>query len=126
MSSAAAGQSDRPTYSGYKRTGRQHGGPQQTYSKNTRESIIDLSKYVDEKIRVKFVGGREVVGVLKGADPICNLVLDDTIEYMRDEADPYTLTGETRKLGILIARGPTVLSICKEDGFEMGIENPYV
>ena len=45
--------------------------------------MIDLAPHVDKKIRVKFVGGREVVGVLKGADPICNLVLDDTIEIIR-------------------------------------------
>ena len=77
-----------------------------------------MAPYVDHKIRVKFVGGREVVGVLKGADPICNLVLDDTVEYLSDDQ-------ETRQLGILIARGPTVLAICKEEGFEMAIENPY-
>jgi U6 snRNA-associated Sm-like protein LSm7 len=74
---------------------------------------------------VKFVGGREVVGVLKGADPVCNLVLDDTDEYLRDAKDPLSLTDEKRHLGILIARGPTVLAICREDGFESGIENPY-
>ena len=38
---------------------------------------------MDTKIRVKFVGGREVVGILRGADPICNMVLDETIEYIR-------------------------------------------
>ena len=35
------------------------------------------------------------------------------------------LTEQTRQLGILIARGPTVMAICKEEGFEMAIENPY-
>lgn len=92
---------------------------------NTRESVIDLAPYVDQKIRVKFVGGREVVGVLKGADPICNLVLDESVEYLRKHDDSYTITEEKRELGILIARGTTVLSICKEDGFEFGVENPY-
>ena len=38
------------------------------------------------------MGGREVVGVLKGSDPICNLVLDDCEEFLRDASDPYTLT----------------------------------
>ena len=71
------------------------------------------------------MGGREVVGVLKGADPICNLVLDDTVEFMRNGDDPSQLSEETRQLGILIARGPTVMAICKEEGFEMAIENPY-
>ena len=58
-----------------------HGSSRQKI--NTRESIIDLAPYIDHKVRVKFVGGREVVGVLKGADPICNLVLDETVEYLR-------------------------------------------
>ncbi len=37
------------------------GGPQaaQTADKPRREAILDLSKYVDERIRVKFTGGRE-------------------------------------------------------------------
>jgi U6 snRNA-associated Sm-like protein LSm7 len=38
---------------------------------------------VDKKVRVKFIGGREVVGFLKGADPTCNMVLDETIEFLR-------------------------------------------
>lgn len=48
-----------------------------------KESILDLSKYLDKPIRVKFSGGREAAGVLKGYDPLLNLVLDDTTEYMR-------------------------------------------
>lgn len=82
---------------------------------NTKESIIDLTKFIDKQIRVSFVGGRCVLGVLKGADPICNLVLDETTELLD--------SGE-RKLGIMIARGTAVQSICKADGFE-AIENPY-
>ena len=41
--------------------GRHHGpqGPQPTMDKPKREAILDLSKYVNEKIRVKFTGGRE-------------------------------------------------------------------
>ena len=62
---------------------------------------------------------------MKGADPICNLVLDETVEYLRDAGDQYVLTKEKRELGVLIARGPTVLALCKEDGFETEIENPY-
>ena len=65
-----------------------------------RSSIINLAPYVDQKIRVKFVGGREMVGILKGADPVCNLVLDDTEEYLVGSEGK-----ETRSLGIVIARG---------------------
>lgn len=77
--------------------------------KKRKESILDLSKYLEKNIRVKFAGGREVsgkldaeniywqtklnstvlLGVLKGFDPLLNLVLDSTTEYLRD-------TGKTR------------------------------
>ena len=41
-------------------SGKPHGGPAQpTLDKPRREAILDLSKYVNEKIRVKFTGGRE-------------------------------------------------------------------
>lgn len=34
--------------------------------KKKKETILDLAKYLDKKIRVKFSGGREASGVLKG------------------------------------------------------------
>ncbi|XP_029421269.1 U6 snRNA-associated Sm-like protein LSm7 isoform X3 [Nannospalax galili] len=55
--------------------------------KKKKESILDLSKYIDKTIRVKFQGGREASGILKGFDPLLNLVLDGTIEHMRGEAE---------------------------------------
>ncbi len=61
--------------------------------------------------------------MLKGADPICNLVLDDTVEFIRKADDPYSSSGKERELGLLIARGPTVLSICDEEGAEINIDN---
>ncbi|XP_078328520.1 U6 snRNA-associated Sm-like protein LSm7 isoform X2 [Crassostrea virginica] len=57
--------------------------------KKKKETILDLAKYLDKTIRVKFSGGREAAGVLKGYDPLLNLVLDDTTEYLRDPDDPY-------------------------------------
>jgi U6 snRNA-associated Sm-like protein LSm7 len=44
---------------------------------------FDLGKYAEQRVRVKFAGGREVDGVLKGFDKLDNLVLDDCIEYLR-------------------------------------------
>ncbi len=48
-----------------------------------KERILDLSRYMDKLIRVKFTGGREAAGVLKGYDPLLNIVLDNTVEYLR-------------------------------------------
>jgi hypothetical protein len=48
---------------GSSRGGRHGGpqGPQPTLDKPKREAILDLAKYVDARIRVKFTGGREGV-----------------------------------------------------------------
>lgn len=48
-----------------------------------KESIVDLSRYLEKVICVKFAGGREVSGILKGYDPLVNLVLDNTTEHLR-------------------------------------------
>lgn len=77
-----------------------HGGQQQERPK--KENILDLTKYMDKEINVKFNGGREsirdlnlqrtggdadfapiVVGILKGYDQLMNLVLDDVRETMK-------------------------------------------
>lgn len=68
--------------------------------KKKKESIVDLGKYLDKPIRVKFQGGREgkcygrnckltinvnctATGVLKGYDTLLNIVIDNTTEYLR-------------------------------------------
>uniref|UniRef100_A0A8C4PUQ5 U6 snRNA-associated Sm-like protein LSm7 n=1 Tax=Equus asinus TaxID=9793 RepID=A0A8C4PUQ5_EQUAS len=93
--------------------------------KKKKESILDLSKYIDKTIRVKFQGGREASGILKGFDPLLNLVLDGTIEYVRDPDDQYKLTEDTRPLGLVVCRGTSVVLICPQDGME-AIPNPFV
>ncbi|KAH9284171.1 U6 snRNA-associated Sm-like protein LSm7 [Echinococcus granulosus] len=89
-----------------------------------KESIIDLTRYLDKHIRVKFTGGREATGVLKGCDNLQNMVLDNTIEYLRDPADPSHLTEDTRELGLVVCRGPSVELVCPADGME-SISNPF-
>lgn len=76
---------------------------QPSMDKPKREAILDLSKYVNERVRVKFTGGREgqcnviltsspsqhthtVTGVLKGFDQLLNLVLDDVVEQLQTGA----------------------------------------
>jgi U6 snRNA-associated Sm-like protein LSm7 len=48
-----------------------------------RESILELAKLMDCKVRVKCLGGRELEGTLKGYDELVNLVLDDCDEFLR-------------------------------------------
>ncbi len=97
---------------------------QQQGDKKKKETILDLTKYLDKKIRVKFSGGREASGLLKGFDPLLNLVLDSTIEYMRDPDDPFKMTNETRALGLVVCRGTSVMLISPQDGMEE-IANPF-
>ncbi|KAF9468236.1 hypothetical protein BDZ94DRAFT_1317912 [Collybia nuda] len=98
-----------------------HGGPQgsqPTMEKPKREAILDLSKYVNERIRVKFTGGREVTGILKGYDQLLNLVLDEVEEEIL-EPEPHT-----RSLGLAVLRGPTITLLSPVDGSEE-IANPF-
>ncbi|KAL7278644.1 hypothetical protein ACG7TL_007645 [Trametes sanguinea] len=90
--------------------------------KPKREAILDLAKYVNERIRVKFTGGREVTGVLKGYDQLLNLVLDEVQENLQavPEGQPAT-----RNLGLVVLRGPTITLLSPVDGFEE-IANPFV
>lgn len=81
--------------------------PLQDKEKKKKESILDLSKYIDKTIRVKFQGGREASGILKGFDPLLNLVLDGTIEYMRGECSQQGL--EASLLGRSYCSRPTNL-----------------
>ncbi|KAG5674602.1 hypothetical protein PVAND_004556 [Polypedilum vanderplanki] len=93
--------------------------------KKRKESILDLSKYLEKQIRVKFAGGRECSGILKGFDPLLNLVLDNTTEYLRDPDEPYKFSEDTRNLGLVVCRGTSVVLICPQDGME-AISNPFL
>ncbi|TFK24856.1 U6 snRNA-associated Sm-like protein LSm7 [Coprinopsis marcescibilis] len=98
--------------------GGHQGGP--PGDKPKREAILDLAKYTNEKIRVKFTGGREVIGILKGFDQLLNLVLDEVEEEV-SASNPYN----KRSLGLVVLRGPTITLLSPVDGFEE-IANPFV
>lgn len=86
---------------GSSRGGARHqGGDRDQQEKPKKENILDLTKYMDKEVIVKFNGGREglfsflssmgcvandriVSGILKGYDQLMNLVLDDVKEKMR-------------------------------------------
>ncbi|KAK3500981.1 hypothetical protein B0T13DRAFT_398105 [Neurospora crassa] len=95
-----------------------HGGDRGERPK--KENILDLKKYMDQRITVKFNGGREVTGTLKGYDALMNLVLDDVQEAVRDEEGNET----TRPLGLVVARGTLLVVISPVDGSEV-IANPF-
>ncbi|KAG5980116.1 hypothetical protein E4U54_006830 [Claviceps lovelessii] len=123
--------SDRPAYRG----GRGGGGPRggrgggrggrdgaggDKSEKPKKENILDLAKYMDKEITVKFNGGREVTGTLKGYDALMNLVLDEVKETVRDEEGNEA----TRPLGLVVARGTLLVVITPVDGSEQ-IANPF-
>jgi U6 snRNA-associated Sm-like protein LSm7 len=89
-----------------------------------KKQILDLTKYIDQEILVKFQGGRVVQGTLKGFDPLQNLVLDGTVELVRDLNDEYKLLDKSRKLGLVVSRGPAVSAIYPVKGSE-SIDNPF-
>jgi U6 snRNA-associated Sm-like protein LSm7 len=82
---------------------------------------------------------------LKGFDPLLNLVLDSTTEYLRDTGEivqagknrlsilivgqivdePFKFSEDTRSLGLVVCRGTSVVLICPQDGME-SIQNPFI
>jgi len=94
--------------------------------KPRREAILDLAKYVDQKVHVKFSGGREVTGTLKGFDLLLNLVMDDIDELLKDPDTgiPYD-PPRFRSLGLAVLRGTSVVLINPANGSNE-IENPFL
>ncbi|KAK0665804.1 U6 snRNA-associated Sm-like protein LSm7 [Cercophora samala] len=76
---------------------------------------------MDKRITVKFNGGREVTGTLKGYDALMNLVLDEVQEAVRDDEGNET----TRSLGLVVVRGTLLVVISPVDGSEV-IANPFL
>ncbi|GAV03474.1 hypothetical protein RvY_13893 [Ramazzottius varieornatus] len=92
--------------------------------KKPKETLFDLARYLDKVMHVKFVGGREASGTLKGYDALLNLVLDCTTELPRGDSDEPTRSEEKRELGLVVCRGPSIVMLCPE-GMEP-ISNPFV
>eukprot|EP00924_Labyrinthula_sp_SR-Ha-C_P016903 maker-scaffold_6-augustus-gene-18.52-mRNA-1 protein AED:0.09 eAED:0.09 QI:0/0.5/0.33/1/0.5/0.33/3/60/160 len=88
-----------------------------------RESILDLKKHIDKKVQVKFFEGRIVVGILKGYDPLTNIVLDEAEEILRDDEQKINGT-KTRKLGLLVCKGTAVTLVNPVENMTP-IENPF-
>ena len=85
-------------------------------AKKRENSILDLEKYMNTEVIVKFSGGREVSGKLSGYDTLLNLVLEDAIEERP--------VGEPRVLGRVVCRGGSVLLISPSLLFT-SIPNPF-
>ncbi|WVQ64686.1 uncharacterized protein L199_002853 [Kwoniella botswanensis] len=104
------------------RGGSRGGGPNnsntQSGERKKRESILNLAQYVDQSVRIKFMGGREVTGTLKGFDQLMNLVMDDVVEEYENNTMP------PRNLGLVVLRGPNIVLISPTDG-SAEIENPF-
>lgn len=79
--------------------------------KREQVNVFELEKYLNQAVYVKFTGGREVRGILKGHDAVTNLVLDDAKEFLRDPNDPTKVLDKTRNLGLLVCRGPSVVLV---------------
>ena len=56
---------------------------------------------------------------------LLNLVLDECEEYLRDPEDPLKVTDQTRSLGLIVARGTSVMVVSGLDGMEE-IANPFL
>jgi len=90
-----------------------------------KPSVIDLEKLMDQRIRIKCNGGRELIGILKSYDQIPNLILDDCIEHIRSQDDPYIITDKSREIGVFMVRGTSIVSVAPADAIKQ-IANPFL
>lgn len=78
--------------------------------------IIDLSRLAEQEVMVRLSGGRQVRGILKGWDPLLNLVLDDVVEELRGMSCPMFVSMMTEQLlnsllhFLLLCRVPQLIS----------------
>ncbi|NWH45863.1 LSM7 protein, partial [Fregata magnificens] len=94
--------------------------------KKKKESILDLSKYIDKTIRVKFQGGREGEPALGPGPGLRRVPLQHEAYFaFWHPDDQYKLTEDTRQLGLVVCRGTSVVLICPQDGME-AIPNPFI
>ncbi|KAK4052276.1 U6 snRNP-associated protein Lsm7 [Microbotryomycetes sp. JL221] len=101
------------------------GGSNAQGDRPKREAILDMAKYLDQQIRVKFTGGREVTGKLKGYDQLLNIVMDEIEEVVRDPATGSPVVpAQTRSLGLAVLRGTSLVIISPVDG-SSEIANPF-
>lgn len=151
---------------GYGRGGQRGGGigggayqqpqSQQQQEKPKKESILDLSKYMDKDVKVKFSGGRvgayssivplyagwswlteTVSGILKGFDQLMNLVLDEVKESMRGRNLSYAISvyvltipddegNETTRALGLVVARGTLIVLISPADGSEEIANPFV
>ncbi|KAJ1663210.1 3'-phosphoadenosine 5'-phosphosulfate sulfotransferase [Coemansia sp. RSA 1646] len=96
--------------------------------KKKRDAFFDLKKYSDKRIHVKFMGGREVAGILKGFDQLLNIVLDDAEEITHgpeDQESGASAEEKRRHIGLVVLRGPSIILLSPTDGSEE-IANPQL
>ncbi|KAI9558641.1 probable small nuclear ribonucleoprotein G [Daphnia magna] len=63
----------------------------------------ELKKYMDKRMSLKLNGGRNIVGILRGFDPFMNLVIDETVEEVKD--------GTKNNIGMVVVRGNSIIML---------------
>ncbi len=84
---------------------------------------MDLTGLLGKQVCIKFLGGREVIGILNGFDQITNMILGEVVEIFRDPENPNKELSR-RKLGVTVIRGPAVTTIFPTETM-FSIENPF-
>ncbi|WFD31586.1 hypothetical protein MSPP1_002625 [Malassezia sp. CBS 17886] len=51
----------------------------------SKVSQPELKRFLDKRVSVNIQGGRKVQGTLRGYDLFLNVVIDDAVEYVREE-----------------------------------------
>merc|ERR1719411_1793037 len=66
----------------------------------TNISSPQLKSYMEKKVSLKLNGHRQVTGLVRGYDPFMNIVLDETVETVKD--------GLKNSIGMVVIRGNSI------------------
>eukprot|EP00759_Apiculatamorpha_spiralis_P026984 PhF_6_TR29908/c0_g1_i1/m.43851/K12626/LSM7; U6 snRNA-associated Sm-like protein LSm7 len=95
-----------------------------------RATLQDLEAFIDQRVLVQFVGGREVEGTLRGVDANMNLLLKDGVEVVDLMANPnvqFLVKGATtqsegmkeRALGAIFCKGSSIHVVIPKNGMKL-------
>lgn len=78
------------------------------------ELAFDIGKYLGKKVQIGFLGGVEVVGVVRAYDPLFNVVLEKARVSKGPETGPGDASGSVLDMlegSVMMCKGTSIASI---------------
>lgn len=81
---------------------------------NKEEQVFDLGRYMGKKVQIGFLGGVEIIGIVRGYDPMLNVILEKARVSKGPETNPGDIAGSVLNMlegSIMMCKGTSIASI---------------